>query len=72
MWHHYFSMFLRICSFAFWLYEACTTETCTGVLTGDGIAVVRKKLSHTYSDSSPIEAQARICLKHCHAHFCTL
>jgi len=54
-------MFLRICSFAFWLYEACTTETCPEMLRGDSIAVVRKN-HHTYLDSSPIEAQARICL----------
>jgi len=41
------------------------------MLTGDRTAAVRKN-HHTYSDSSPIEAQARICLKHCNADFCTL
>jgi hypothetical protein len=31
-------------SFCFLIYEACATETCMGMLTGDSIAVVRKKI----------------------------
>jgi hypothetical protein len=55
----------------FCFFETCRTETCMGMLTGDSIAVVRKN-HRTYLDSTPIEVQAGICLKHCNADFCTL
>lgn len=37
-------------------YEACTTDTCSGVLIGDGIAAVRKNHCR-HLDMTPIGAQ---------------